>query len=752
VIVTAQKRSENLQDVPISVDVVSAQSLAEQNHNALEDLAQSIPGMNITSRSGSNLITIRGVGSGENSSFDQSVGMFTDDIYHGRSRMSLAAFLDLDRIEVLKGPQSTFFGNNAIAGALNIVTKKPGSAFDAWGRLLYGQFGQYVAEGALGGPITDTFGLRLAVTRNGDNRGWIDNLNTGQKIPIVNNTAGRLTLDFHPDDLDVILKVEGSRHRTSGSANELPGQLTCPPPAPLAVGFVAFGSCVYALAHDLPTRLDENSVSQLGGQSNSLSTFEDVLTVSYQRWEQIFTSVTGFYNYHFNSNSDATELPVNTQVSFALPEKYHQFSQEFRITSPTGQSLEYVAGAYFQTDRLDVAQEINAPLFNAIAPFFGVSPQYLPLAIDLPFSENEHIYSVFGSLKWNVTENLQLTTGLRASHVTKDAVDSRQIGSSTGTYCCFVAALPPDIVTALEPAFGKTGSVSVGRADNGLMPSAGIQYHVNPSLMAYFRYDRGFKAGGNSSGTFGPAATLTFDPEHVNAYELGVKSQWLDDTVLINADVFRMDYRGLQVPAVITTIVNGQQIQSQQTRNAAASASQGVELEAEWVASRSFRLRADVTYLDSYYSNYPNAPPTVLQQYCAGAGVYAATPQCAKYPDTPQGLGVFDATGQPTAYAPRWSGSIKADYSIGLPGGYVFLAEASPFFTSSFNPDPDLDVRNNGYMRLDARLSLATSDERWALDVIGKNLTDRTIIVFPTIAYQTKQQPRNFAAQIRFRW
>src|SRR6185369_535832 len=115
----------------------------DHNNMALEDLARTLPGVNITSRAGSNLITIRGIGSGENLQFDRSVAMFTDDIFHGRSRMSLGAFLDVDRIEVLKGPQSTFFGNNAIAGALNIVSKKPGDQFDASARVLFGQFEQY---------------------------------------------------------------------------------------------------------------------------------------------------------------------------------------------------------------------------------------------------------------------------------------------------------------------------------------------------------------------------------------------------------------------------------------------------------------------------------------------------------------------------------------------------------------------------------------------------------------------------------
>src|SRR5262249_46601199 len=126
VVVTAQRRTENLQDVPVSVQVINGRTLAEQNHNTLEELTQTVPSVRVSTGGYSTNIYIRGVGSGQNAYFDQSAATFVDDIYHGRSRLSGTTFLDLDRIEILKGPQSTFFGNNAIAGALNIVSKKPG--------------------------------------------------------------------------------------------------------------------------------------------------------------------------------------------------------------------------------------------------------------------------------------------------------------------------------------------------------------------------------------------------------------------------------------------------------------------------------------------------------------------------------------------------------------------------------------------------------------------------------------------------
>ena len=181
----------------------------------------------------SNNLYIRGIGSGPNQSFDQSVAIFVDDIYHGRSRVTTATFLDLDRVEILKGPQSTFFGNNAIAGAFNILTRKPTDHLEGDARALVSpnglSGGQFALEGAIGGPITDTVGIRVAATFNGQ-QGWLENINTDYRVPRERNLAGRVTLTYSPSDIfDATLKVEGSRNRNRGG---LFLQISNCPPAP----------------------------------------------------------------------------------------------------------------------------------------------------------------------------------------------------------------------------------------------------------------------------------------------------------------------------------------------------------------------------------------------------------------------------------------------------------------------------------------------------------------------------------------
>jgi iron complex outermembrane recepter protein len=748
IVVTAQKRVENLQSVPVSAQVIGSQTLQQQDFNNLSDLTEVVPSVHIATSSFSNELFIRGIGSGDNPSFDQSVATFVDDIYRGRSRLTGDTFLDLDRIEVLKGPQSTFFGNNAIAGALNIVTKKPGDTFDAWGRLLYGQFGQYAAEGAVGLPLSDTLGVRIAVSRNGGS-GWIENINSGEKEPDVNNEAARITVLYRPSaDLDVTFKIAGSDNRTLGSGTQWDA---CPPPAPYTPSFIFAGACVNALALHVPLGLNNNLTPGLPGQYSSLSTFEDVLTVNYRVLGQTLTSVTGFNNYHYDANGDNSVLPTNPVGTNVFPESYNQSSQEFRLASPTDQPIEYLVGGYFQMDHLDWQQVFNATLLNPYAPP-ALAP-YLPFASSGAFTQEEHVYSLFGSVSWNATDRLKFNAGLRESWVNKDFTTIKSYGTGTSLYGGFVP-LPASLAAFPAIFFGAPGAASLSQSNSAPMPSAGVQYQLSPETMAYFSYNRGFKAGGfNGDTTFGPVQNLEYGPEHVNAYEIGLKSKWFNNTLLVNVDAFRSDYDGLQVSAAIHNVATG--TWNYFINNAAASRSQGIELESQWLATASLRFSTNVTYLNAYYVRY-EGPATNLQTFCAASYVL---PYCTRFPSGITANEPYNYAGHPLNYSPRLSGRVAATYRWQLPRGLDFVSEVSPFFSSRYNPDPDAILSSSGgYVRLDARLSLETADGHWALDVIGKNLTDRIIVDTGADALSgiegptVKEEPRNVAAQVRFKW
>jgi outer membrane receptor protein involved in Fe transport len=736
VVVTAQKRVERLQDVPISAQVISGQALAEQNQNSLDNLSQTLADVHINSDGPNSDMYIRGIGSGGYESVDQSVAMFVDDIYHGRSRLSSATFLDLERIEVLKGPQSTFFGNNAIAGAVNMITRKPGDTLDASFRALYGMFGQYAAEGAIGGPMTPGLGVRVAATANGYNRGWIDNVNLGTHVPTVHNLAGRATFLLHPNEsFDATLKIEGSNNKVSnGGWGAQPVQVVnCPPPPGIPLGY-ADGNCAVALAQGVPLGLQNNSNAEEAGQYTKMSTLEDVLTINLRRWGQTFTSVSGYSAYHFDENQDGDGVPQYL-ITSQLPEHYHQFSQELRVASPADQRVEYLAGLYYQTDYTAIGKVDDYPFLNAIIPQippFAPLVPYLPLGRNIYYTQDEDVYSLFGSVTWKVVEKLKVHAGLRGSWVKKDFTQTIGYGMATQNYGGLVP-LPPN-VAALPAAFGlgPPGTVSGSRNDRAVMPSAGIQYQLDPRVMAYVSYARGFKAGGfNSDDTTGVPSSLAFGPEHVHAYEVGLKSTWLQDRVLLNLDAFRSDYSGLQVASFVE-LPGG--VNTLAVRNAASSRAQGVEFEGQLAPSRNFRLQANVAYVDSHYTSYPNADPSV---FTVNPGAYQ------------------DLSGKQTLFAPRWSGSISATYRLSLPGGFALTAIASPYFSSSYylHQTDEPQFQQKQYTRLDARLTLESPDRKWALDLIGQNLTDKVIITsFAGPFTASKAIPRNVAAQVRYHW
>jgi outer membrane receptor protein involved in Fe transport len=736
VVVSAQRRPQDLQTLPQSARVVDGAALTEQHLASLDDLSEVSPDIHIGSNSRSANLYIRGTGSGESQIFDQSVPVFLDDVDHPRGRTSGVELLDLERIEILKGPQSTFFGANAIAGAINVVSRQPTDAFEADTRLLYGEHGDYAAEGAVSGAVSDALSARLAVLADGTG-GWLYNETAQRDVPVANNLAGRLTLRLLAGpDLTATLKIEGSRNRNIGSlALQDAG---CPPPAPFATG----GFCKTALATGEPVGLGINQVAQNAGQEILLSTGESVLTVKYTLADQTLTSVTGWYHYRFNENEDADGTALQL-FNIQAPEKYWQLSQELRLASPTTQRLTYLAGLYFQEDHLEYSHD-NSYFFltpSLTSPALAALDPYLPLGQHLTYEQPEKTYSAFVDGTWHISERWSASAGLRASWVQKSYDWSLSYGTAAAPFGNIeTLPAPADALAraiAAKAGLGAAGILQGKRKDHGLMPLAQLQYAL-AGAMAYLSFVRGWKAGGfNGNDVTGSAANLPFDPEHVNAYEAGLKSEWLGHRLRVNVDAFRSDYTDLQVA---TNLPAGPAILSL-VRNAASSRTQGVELELDWAPAAAWRLSAHATYDESRYLGYPAVAPTQLQQL--------------------EGQVTQDLSGRPTEFAPKWSGTLRASYILRLPGNLRLTSSAAGIASSSFyltgNDDPA--VEQQGYVRLDASMTLGGEDGRWALDLIGRNLTNRDILTFginwptsPGGTWLQKEEPRNAAVQARLSW
>lgn len=740
IVVTAQKRSENLQKVPVSAVVISNESVIEQNQSSLQTVTQMTPGVHVANGGRSDDMYIRGVGAGNGQYFDQAVATFIDGVYHGRSRSSAATFLDLERIEILKGPQSTFFGNNAIAGALNILSKKPGDKAEGYARALYGSYGQYLAEGAVTVPLSPVFSMRAAATLSGED-GWIKNVSTGETAPRRNNKAGRLTFAYQPDaNLDITLKLEAADSEQDGSGWAGPLQfIGCDRGAAFLARFGA--DCATARTLGLPLGFDNNKNSGVPGQGNEFRNYESVLTVNYKFADHTITSVTGYNDFKFGIRADGSNFPT-PGLTVSAPERHKQFSQEFRLASPTGQTIEYLAGAYFQSSRTRADRFTTYAYLNVLGATQPAVVPYLPIAAAEMFSQEQKVYALFGSLTWNVTDRLKLSGGMRATWDHKDADINSFYGRGTRTFGGVVpvpANISAIMAGAFRRSFGTPSTVaSLSGTDHAILPSAKIQYDFGRNAMAYASYSRGFLAGGfNGSDTTGVIANVPFKPEYVDAYEIGLKSKLLDGRILLNLAAFRSDYEDLQVTSYVGQPVSGGgTVYISGVRNAASSRSQGIEFETQWAVSPEFRLTANGIYLDAKYLSYPNGPATFDQAVL--------------------GLVIQDLSGKPTQSAPKWSGSIAAELTVPLSDDYRFVAEATPYFTAGYFVGNDADdpyFRQGGHTRVDARISLQNLASDWAIDIIGKNLTNLALFeagLTPLRGWKSK--PRNIAIQFRYNW
>ena len=433
VIVTAQKRSEPLQKVPVSVQVVTGQVLQNANTNSLTDLALVMPEVHIQASGdqyGSSL-AIRGISSGaSNPAYDQSVAIFSDDIYYGRSVMTQSAFLDLDHIEVLSGPQSTYFGNNAVAGALNLETKKPGDRYEGYARALVGSYGAYALEAAATLPVSDTLAFRVAGTANGDT-GWIRNVNTGKMAPGENNYAGRVTARWSPTaQFDATLKVEASSNKITGAFSETPAQWDlCPTPSGIKIN----NFCPYVVAANtatpgsVPTGFSNNLNSGLGGQFSLLTTNTNVLTMNYHTSGLTFTSVTGYYDYDYLAHEDNASVGNQWLSSSPTAQNFWQFSQEARVTSNAEGPVDFMLGGYYQLDHLRGDIEGRSPFFNPLLGAF-FTPAQLPTGFQYAYAQNETIWSGFAAVNWHITPQLKLNLGFRATEDSKTFVGTTSYG------------------------------------------------------------------------------------------------------------------------------------------------------------------------------------------------------------------------------------------------------------------------------------------------------------------------------------
>lgn len=766
-LVTATKRVSSLQDVPVSVVAMSGERISENSITGLTEFSFSMPSVSVGQNPIGNSISIRGVGSGANSGIEQSAAIFHDGVYMGRSPLAQVPFIDLERVEVLRGPQSVLFGKNTIAGVFSIITAKPTDEFEGSISGLYGwEEEEKEIVAVLSGPLTNTLSGRVAY-RGYETDGYIENVLTGKDGPAQDNWTFRGQLHWKAtNNLDINLKVESSAFEADQQATQL---AVFNPLTPLAEQFSSLNE---ALLGGLEKYDDKRAVVNDGGaglaafdpryegvpgfpnSKDGMSNDVDLLTlnVDWMLGEYTLSSVTGYVSYDSQviCDCDFSALPM---VAEDGNEDYDQFSQELRIASPLGNTFEYMAGVYYHKADLDY-QAYGAFGLNIL----GVAN----VSRDYGMDQDQEQWAVFGSLTWNFSDQTRATFGLRYSDEEKEA-KHRLVKRFTEGWdygAPFTYGRTPEEYDRFEQEMSSTGlpgfmnaaiwagalgtwehDIAADRQEDFITWSANVQHDFNDDSMGYVSVSTGFKGGGFDARFLKESLDdgFEFDDEEAINYEIGVKSELQDGRIRLNATLFLMEIDDLQ-----KSVFDGST--GFLVTNAAETESKGVEFEGQWAATEGLTLGLAATYLDNTFKDFPNAPCWASQNVADPVG-------CADG---------NDISGEPNTFSPEWVANFSADYAIAIGNSlearaWVNMNYSDGYFTGA-DLDPDIAYQDS-YTRVDARLSLGADDSVWEVALIGKNLTDEKISntsddrpLVPADGFKSLDRLRSYAVQATYRF
>jgi outer membrane receptor protein involved in Fe transport len=733
IVVTAQKREESLQDVPLSVNAVSGDKLAAAGIVRMDDLKSYVPNLQMTETGIANNIYIRGIGSGLNQGFEQSVSTYADGIYRGRGPQSRMPFLDLARVEVLRGPQPILFGKNAVAGAVNLVSARPGAQREGLARVSYDvENHETIGTAMISGPVTDTVGARFALHYR-DADGYIENLTLQDDEPRRRELAGRATLTWALSDaLDATLRIEAGSFDVVGRQIEIFGE------TPITTGALTGLTYSQIVGGTPPFPQGQNATARnniidfrrsSNGDSSNLDTFETGLTINYAFGNgNTLTSVTGFSKYELREVCDCDFVGA-TVFDAAVNEDYDQFSEELRLASPVNQPVSWIGGLFYQRYDLDEDDYLHVPSTSLVVPVLaqsfagnpalGGTPQsraalanfFSNAANPRVFTQDSKMWSAFAQATWSITDVLRLTGGGRWSKEDKDGSRVTRLTAGVGG---------PSLPAAVLPLFNQVlgiipHSLAGSRSESTFSPLVNLQYDFAANSMLYLSWSRGSKAGGFDArsnkppiagGTPLTSGSFEFEDEQATTYELGVKSG-IGGSAEINANLFFTDYKDLQTSAFDGAI-------GFNVGNGSAEV-KGAELEGRWQATRRLRLSGSVAYLDFEWTNY------------FGQCYFGLTPIA-----TGPNAGNCDYKGYTNQLAPKLTGVVSADYAWPIGDRLLLTTTADLVYSDDYLTSLTLDpaTTRDSFTKINARIALGSAENHWELALVGRNLTDETTISY----------------------
>jgi iron complex outermembrane recepter protein len=739
VLVTAERRTESIQEVPLSVAVVGGNDIQVGKISDLNDIAFKVPGVTFNEFNvGEPRLYIRGIGnSSDSAASDQAVGVFLDEVYIGRTGGVGFDLFDLERIEILRGPQGTLYGKNTNGGAINIVTSRPSQDNEVKLSASAGNYDMYSFNGLVNGGITDSIAGKL-VAQYQQRDGYGDNVITPDEIKTLGDLSnsrlignsigaagggdelddaekgsvrGQLLFDLS-DTMSLLVGGDYTKDKTNGICRHLQNL----DQAIQGLGpFWALGMSDKYKSDDrnCSTQFNVDQEREIYG---AMARFEMDL-----EWAD-FISITAWRESDYNFVDDLTGIPLIDLAAPAPPgtglppgawtppenvidgvdENASQFSQEFRFTG-TSDSVDWVMGVFYMDEEVDRKEEYYTQYNTLLQLGLGLAG-----IGDVLFTQDNTTTSmaVYGQADWHVTEQWTLTYGGRYSYdekkITQDAIDLMGGGPPTGV-----------------PLIGPEFSAPVKADDDwsDYTNKVSVSYQPNDDIMLYATYSEGYKSGAFPSQANQPsAAGQTVDPETVDNYEAGVKSAWWDNRIQFNLSVYFMDYNDLQVFDLNNRLLL--------VLSSAQAESNGVDMDFNVLLMDNLVISTSYNYSDATYTDFISSTGN-------------------------------DYGGNDLVYAPENAFSIDADYrlDIGSAGTLDFNVSYNwkdDYFTNASNAEK---TRQDDVGMIGASIGWTSTDESWMASVWGKNLDDEqqlaSLIVDPTqITSESYMPPRTYGVTL----
>ena len=689
IVVTAQRREERLQNVPISISAFTAGDLKRTGTDDIARLNQTTPGFNFGKSGFDARPAIRGVRT-ENvaGNGDPTIGFYVDDIYQSRAVQAGQPFVDVQRVEVARGPQGTLFGRNTYGGAISVITAVPGDALDYGAEVLVGNYSRVLTQGFVSVPVSDTFGIRLAGSRE-TRDGFVKNIVVkGNDLYDKDSSFFRATARWAPTpNLEAI--VRGNYWHEGGTGGQAfgykPAGILYDPVnmrRSLTTGtFVPFVNSVPLdgipdiNGIDIGTRVNPNpyvTQTQLPSKAN----IEQYAGSSQIRWsnDAIFArSITSYQQFDYYSNAgDVVGVSATQSVQKRSSDA---FSQEFQIGGEKTKPLQWIVGLFYFNDK--VVDEFRSERTNINDGFNGSG---------FPNTAKVKSYAAYAQGSYFVTEQLRLTAGGRYT------IDDKDFASRGITIIHGVDTTTPNSTFAGQKTFKK------------FTWRVGTDYFATPQNMIYANVSTGFRSGGFNGAAFtNPLIPFSFAPETVTAYEIGSKNRFAGDTIQLNIAAYHNAFRGLQIqngflsgtpPVLLSTI-----------RNAGKAYASGVEIEALAKPVRELTLNATAALVRTRYQDYDTTRP----------GGYAVPPG-----ESP----IISLAGNKIPYTPGYKFTVGARYDIDAGESGTFTPSVNAVFSGSyFNTDYNtvIDVQK-AFTKVDLRLAWRSASDQFGIDLFVNNV------------------------------